>query len=50
MKSLALPATIDALLVTNLLNVRYLTGFSGSSGIAVLTENKLYFLTDGRYT
>ena len=31
MKSLALPATIDALLVTNLLNVRYLTGFSGSS-------------------
>lgn len=49
MRLVELPATIDALLVTNLLNVRYLTGFSGSNGIAVLTENKLYFLTDGRY-
>jgi Xaa-Pro aminopeptidase len=39
----------DALLVTHLPNVRYLTGFSGSNGQAVLTVDGGRFLTDGRY-
>lgn len=38
-------------LITNLKNVRYLTGFTGSSGFAYV-ENSVdyYFITDGRYT
>jgi Xaa-Pro aminopeptidase len=39
----------DALLVTSLPNVRYLTGFSGSNGQLVLTKSEGVFLTDGRY-
>lgn len=40
---------IDALLVTHLSHVRYLTGFSGSSGVCVVTKDRCYFLSDGRY-
>ena len=34
-------AGIDALVVTRLPNVRYLTGFSGSAGIVVLTPSEM---------
>ena len=40
---------IDALLVTHLPNVRYLTGFTGSSGAALLSADRTIFVTDGRY-
>jgi Xaa-Pro aminopeptidase len=40
---------LDALVVTSLPNILYLTNFSGSSAIAVLTADRLYFLTDFRY-
>ncbi len=40
----------DAFLVTNLTNVSYLTGFTGSSGYAVVTPKKAFFITDSRYT
>jgi Xaa-Pro aminopeptidase len=40
---------IDGLLVTNALNRRYLTGFTGSAGVALITEKEAYFLTDFRY-
>ena len=40
---------IDALLVTNLTNVRYLTGFSGSNGQVLLTDERAHFFSDGRY-
>jgi Xaa-Pro aminopeptidase len=39
----------DALLVTSLPNVRYLTGFSGSNGQLVVAADDGLFLTDGRY-
>jgi Xaa-Pro aminopeptidase len=42
-------AGIDALLVTDLLNVRYLTGFSGSAGLLAVTDDGLTLVTDGRY-
>lgn len=42
-------AGIDALLVTRLPNVRYLTGFSGSSGQLLATANGGVFFTDSRY-
>lgn len=40
---------LDGLLVTNLTNVRYLTGFAGSNGYVVLTPDATRFYTDGRY-
>lgn len=40
---------LDALLVTARPNIRYLSGFSGSAGIAVATRNGLLLVTDSRY-
>jgi Xaa-Pro dipeptidase len=40
---------LDALLVAHLPNVRYLTGFSGSSGMLVLGPEAAVLLLDGRY-
>jgi len=42
-------AGIDVLLVTNLVNVRYLTGYTGSNGIALIGPNTRTFVTDFRY-
>jgi Xaa-Pro aminopeptidase len=42
-------AGCDALVVTNLLNVRYLTGFTGSAAILLVTPDECVFTTDGRY-
>ena len=42
-------AEIDALLVTFLPNVRYLTSFTGSAGMLLVTNDTLVFTTDGRY-
>jgi len=40
---------LDALVVTSLANVLYLTNFTGSAALVVLTAERLYFLTDFRY-
>jgi Xaa-Pro aminopeptidase len=40
---------LDALLVTSRPNIRYLTGFSGSAGMAVATPGALLLVTDFRY-
>lgn len=42
-------ADIDVLLVTDLVNVGYLTGYSGSNGIAVIGPRTRTFVTDFRY-
>ncbi len=42
-------SSIDALLVTHLVNVRYLTGFTGSAAMVLLTTDGMLFVTDGRY-
>lgn len=39
----------DSLLVTHLANVRYLTGFTGSAGCALITPRQRLFFTDFRY-
>ena len=41
--------SLDLLLVTDLLNVRYLTGYTGSNGIAVVGRDVRRFITDFRY-
>jgi Xaa-Pro aminopeptidase len=42
-------AHVDALLVTSLANVRYLTGFSGSSALLLVTPRDAVLITDFRY-
>ena len=42
-------AGVDALLVTRLPNVRYLTGFTGSAATLLVTPDDLLVVTDGRY-
>ena len=40
---------VDALAITNLTNVRWLTGFTGSNAAALVTADSLMLFTDGRY-
>jgi Xaa-Pro aminopeptidase len=40
---------LEALVVTSLPNILYLTNFSGSAAIVLLTAERLYFITDFRY-
>lgn len=42
-------AGVDLLLVSNLFNVRYLTGYTGSNGLAVVGPDTRSFITDFRY-
>ncbi len=43
-------AGLDALLVSNLHNVRYLTGFTGSNAACLVTPEETVLFTDPRYT
>jgi Xaa-Pro aminopeptidase len=42
-------AGCEALLVTRLANIRYLTGFTGSAARLLVLPDELVFVTDGRY-
>jgi Xaa-Pro aminopeptidase len=41
--------SLDLMLVTDLVNVRYLTGYSGSNGLALVGPETRTFITDFRY-
>lgn len=43
------PKGTDGFLISNITNVRYVTGFSGSSGRVLVTKNNNIFCTDSRY-
>jgi Xaa-Pro aminopeptidase len=40
---------LDAFYISHIPNIRYLTGFSGSSAAILITNKKNYFVTDFRY-
>ncbi|MEG2644529.1 MAG: aminopeptidase P family protein [Enterococcus sp.] len=40
---------IDGYLVTSPANLRYLTNFTGTAGVAFITQEQAYFITDFRY-
>lgn len=40
---------LDGMLITNLTNVRYISGFTGSAASCLITPEGQYFITDGRY-
>ena len=42
-------ASLDALVVTHLPNLFYLTNFAGTAGIAVVTADRLHLIVDFRY-
>ncbi|WP_091673247.1 M24 family metallopeptidase [Amycolatopsis marina] len=53
LRDLLRESELDALLVTDLLNIRYLTGFTGSNAALLVhaeSETETVFCTDGRYT
>lgn len=50
LRALLADAGLDALLVTSLVNVRYLTGFTGSNAALLVTADDAVLATDGRYT
>ncbi len=41
---------LDSFLITSPYNLRYLTNFTGTTGLAVITLEKAFFITDFRYT
>lgn len=49
LRPLLADAGCDALLVTKLVNIRYLTGFTGSAGLLLVDADELVLITDGRY-
>ncbi len=40
---------VDGMLVTDITNVRYLSGFTGSAGVLLLLPDNQHFISDGRY-
>ena len=39
---------VDAIFITDMYNLRYFTGFTGTTGIALATKNGNFFFSDFR--
>jgi Xaa-Pro aminopeptidase len=49
LRALLASESLDALLVSRLANIRYLTGFTGSAALLLVRPDAALFVTDGRY-
>ncbi|WP_208588379.1 M24 family metallopeptidase [Gracilibacillus suaedae] len=49
LKNVLKQENIDGLLITSPINRRYITGFTGTSGVALITSSDAIFVTDFRY-
>ena len=49
LKSIMKDKNYNAFYTSNITNVRYLSGFTGSSGFLLITDNDDHFFSDGRY-
>ena len=49
LKNILSQNNLDGILITNLTNIRYICGFTGSAGTCLVTPSGEYFITDGRY-
>ena len=49
LKSVLADQGLDGMLITNLTNIRYISGFTGSAASCLITPDSQYFITDGRY-
>ena len=49
-KALLNEQDIDSMVVSNIKNVRYISGFTGEEGMAVITDKSAYLIVDGRFT
>lgn len=49
LRSLMVEADVESLFVSHLVNVRYLSGFTGSNAAMLVAPDHVWFFTDGRY-
>jgi Xaa-Pro aminopeptidase len=49
-RSLLLRLNVDAMVISDLKDIRYLSGFSGSEGLLLVGATENFLLTDSRYT
>lgn len=49
LRMLCVEQSLDAILITNIVNIRYLTGFTGSAGVLVIDNEQSVLYVDGRY-
>ena len=50
LKKRLVSSQLEAILITNLKNIYYLTGFSGTAATVLVTPKRSIFITDARYT
>lgn len=50
LREIAAGQGLDAVIVTDLANIRHLCGFTGTNGLLAVTEGEALFFTDSRYT
>ncbi len=49
-KEIIIKKNVDAMFITDIVDIRYLSGFTGSTAYMIITAEKAFFYTDGRYT
>ncbi len=50
MRRLLADRSLDAVIISRLIHIRYLSGFTGSNALLLVTSRKNYLITDSRYT